>query len=188
MASGGFPVITSNRSPKLIFELIERINAMKRMLVIFLAALILVSPAVAQELKKLNLDDASSIGLQIQNDTTIKTEGKSALKITTLWPTTVCLGQVSGLNIENAKLIYKAKLKTDLQGSAYLEMWVGVDGGQYFSRGLNDQIQGKTEWQALQTPFMFKKGQKPDKVTLNVVINGIGTVWVDDIVLSKEAL
>jgi hypothetical protein len=105
-----------------------------------------------------------------------------------MWPTTVCLGEVSGLDIENAKLIYKAQLKTDLQGSAYLEMWVRVDGGQYFSRGLNDQLQGKSEWKAIQTPFMFKKGQKPDKVTLNVVINGTGTVWVDDIVLSKESL
>jgi len=148
----------------------------------------LVNPVMAQELKKLSLDDATSIGLQIQSDATIKVEGRSSLKIATLWPTSICLGEVSGLNIENAKLIYKAKLKTDLQGSAYLEMWVGVDGGQYFSRGLNDQVQGKSEWKAVQTPFMFKKGQKPDKVTLNVVINGTGTIWVDDIVLVKEAL
>jgi hypothetical protein len=161
---------------------------MKRLLVISAAVLILVSPALAQELKKLSLDDVASIGLQIQNDPMTKTEGKSSLKITTLWPTTVCLGEVSGLNIENAKLIYKAKLKTDLQGPAYLEMWVGVGGGHYFSRGLNDQVQGKMEWKAVQTPFMLKEGQKPDKVTLNVVINGTGTVWVDDIVLSKEPL
>ncbi len=32
------------------------------------------------------------------------------------------------------------------------------------------------------------KGERPDKVTLNVVINGKGTVWADDIVLSKEPL
>jgi len=161
---------------------------MKRMLVIAVAGLMLVSPVMAQELKKVSLDDATSIGLKIQSDATIKVEGKSSLKITTMWPTTVCLGEVSGLDIENAKLIYKAQLKTDLQGSAYLEMWVRVDGGQYFSRGLNDQVQGKSEWKAIQTPFMFNKGQKPDKVTLNVVINGTGTVWVDDIVLSKESL
>ena len=129
---------------------------MKRMLVIAVAVLMLIGPVMAQELKKLGLDDARSIGLQIQSDSTIKAEGSSSLKITTLWPTTICLGEVSGLNIENAKLIYKAKLKTDLQGSAYLEMWVGVDGGQYFSRGLNDLVQGKSEWKAVQTPFMFK--------------------------------
>lgn len=70
---------------------------MKRMLVIAVAGLMLVSPVMAQELKKVSLDDATSIGLKIQSDATIK-------------------------------------------------------------------------------------------VTLNVVINGTGTVWVDDIVLSKESL
>jgi hypothetical protein len=35
---------------------------------------------------------------------------------------------------------------------------------------------------------MFKKGQKPDKITLNLVINGNGTVWIDDVVLSGEPL
>jgi hypothetical protein len=32
------------------------------------------------------------------------------------------------------------------------------------------------------------QGQRPDKVTLNLAINGKGTVWIDDIVLSKEPL
>jgi hypothetical protein len=53
---------------------------------------------------------------------------------------------------------------------------------------MNDPVKGKSDWKTIQTPFMFQKGQKPDKVTLNIVINGKGTVWVDDIVLSKEAL
>jgi hypothetical protein len=161
---------------------------MKGVWVFALASLMLINPAMAQELKKLGLDEAASIGLQIQNDAAIKVEGKGSLKISTWWPTTVCLGEVSGLNIENAKLIYKAKVRTDLQGSAHLEMWVSVGGGHYFSKGLNDQVKDKSDWKTVQTPFIFQKGQKPDKVTLNVVINGIGTVWVDDVVLSKDAL
>jgi hypothetical protein len=162
---------------------------MKRMLVAAFASLLLIiNPVTAQELKKLGLDDATLVGLQIQNDATIKVEGKSSLKISTLWPTSVCLGEVPGPDIENAKLVYKAKVKTDLQGSAYLEMWVNVGGGHYFSKGLNDQMKDKSDWKTVQTPFIFQKGQKPDKVTLNVVINGIGTVWVDDVVLSKEPL
>lgn len=35
---------------------------------------------------------------------------------------------------------------------------------------------------------MFQKGQDADKVTLNLLINGKGTAWIDDIVLSKEPL
>jgi len=92
------------------------------------------------------------------------------------------------LDIENAMLMYKAKAKSKLDGVAFLEMWVHVGGGQYFSRGMNDPIKGKSDWKSIQTPFMFQKGQKPDKVTLNLVINGKGVVWIDDVVLSKAPL
>jgi hypothetical protein len=151
-------------------------------------ALLVQTSAQAQELKKLSLDDASSIGLTIQTDASVKTEGKASVKIMTAWPTVVCLGEVTGLAVEDAKLVFKAKVKTALEGDAFLEMWAHVGGGQYFSKGMNDPAKGKSDWKTIQTPFMFQKGQKPDKVTLNIVINGKGTVWVDDIVLSKEPL
>jgi hypothetical protein len=118
----------------------------------------------------------------------VKAEGKGSIKITTQWPTTICLGEVASLNVENAKLVYKAKVKSDLEGTAFLEMWAHVGGGQYFSRGMDDAVRQKTDWKVIQTPFLFQKGQRPDKVTLNLVINGKGTVWIDDIVLSKEPL
>jgi hypothetical protein len=163
---------------------------MSRRLTIFvtLALTLLATSASAQELKKLNLDDASLIGTTIQTDTQVKAEGKGSVKITTRWPTTICLGEVSGLDVENATLIYRAKVKSDLDGTAYLELWAHVGGGQFFSRGMNDVVSQKTDWKTIQTPFMFQKGQKPDKVTLNLIINGKGTVWVDDVVLSKERL
>jgi hypothetical protein len=163
---------------------------MSRMLTISirLALALLATSASAEELKKLGLDDASLIGTTIQTDSQVKAEGKGSIKITTRWPTTICLGEVSGLDVENSTLIYRAKVKSDLDGTAYLEMWVHVGGGQYFSRGMNDVVSQKTDWKTLQTPFMFQKGQKPDKVTLNLIINGKGTVWVDDVVLSKERL
>ena len=79
-------------------------------------------------------------------------------------------------------------MKSDLDGSAYLEMWAHVGGGQYFSRGMDDVVSRKTNWKTLQAPFLFQKGQRPDKVTLNIVINGKGTVWIDDVVLTQEQL
>jgi hypothetical protein len=118
----------------------------------------------------------------------VKAEGKSSIKIITQWPTTICLGEVKAMDIEDAKLVYKAKVKSNLEGTAFLEMWAHVGGGQYFSRGMNDVVKQKTDWKIIQTPFLFQKGQKSDKVTLNVVINGKGTIWIDDIVLSKEPL
>lgn len=153
------------------------------------AVTLLVQTSVqAQELKKLSLDDVSSLGLTVQADAKVKTEGKASIKITTAWPTTVCLGEVTGLDVEEAKLVFRAKVKTELDGNAVLEMWVQVGNGQFFSKGINDPAKGKSDWKTIQTLFMFQKGQKPDKVTLNIVINGKGSVWVDDIVLSKEPL
>jgi len=146
------------------------------------------SLAIADDLKKLSLDDAASIGTTIQTDSKIKAEGKGSIRITTQGPATVCLGEVTGLDVENAMLVYKAKVKSNLDGVAFLEMWVHVGGGQYFSRGMNDPIKEKSDWKSIQTPFMFQKGQKPDKVTLNLVINGKGIVWIDDVVLSKAPL
>jgi hypothetical protein len=146
------------------------------------------SLTVAKDLKRLSLDDASSIGTTIQTDSKTKTEGKGSVRITTKHATTVCLGEVTDLDIENAKLTFSANVKSDLDGVAFLEMWAHVNGGQYFSRGMNDSVQGETDWKSIQTPFIFQRGQKPEKVVLNVVINGHGTVWIDDVVLARAPL
>ena len=61
-------------------------------------------------------------------------------------------------------------------------------GGQCFSRGMYDVASRKTDWKIIQTPFLFKKGQRPEKVTLDLVINGKSTAWIDENVLSKEPL
>jgi hypothetical protein len=161
---------------------------MKWMLIIVLFPAVLVSSAIAEDLTQLSLDDASGLGTTIQNDTDLKTEGRASIRITTLHPTTICLGEVTGLDIENARLIFKASVKSELNGAAYLEMWVHVGGGQYFSRGMNDSVEGKTDWKSIRTPFLFQKGQTPEKITLNLVVNGKGTVWIDDVVLSKAPL
>jgi len=172
-------------------QLVSKENIeMKHVLVMVGVLLMIGSPGWAQELKRISLDDASTVGLQVASDPVVKAEGKASIRIETSWPVTVCLGAVAGPDIENARLVYRAKVKSDLAGQriAFLEMWAHVDGGQYFSRGMNDVVQGTSDWKTIQTPFMFEKGQKPEKVTLNIVINGTGTVWVDDIVLSREPL
>ncbi len=161
----------------------------KSMLFLFpICVFVISSPSFSEEVKRLSLDDASMIGLKIETDPKVKAEGKGSIKITTAWPTTVCLGEVTGIQIDNAKLVYRAKVKTDLKGTAFLEMWCHVGGGQYFSKGMNSTAGGKEDWKQIETPFFLKPGEKAEKVTLNLIINGIGTVWVDDVVLSREPL
>jgi hypothetical protein len=91
---------------------------------------------------------------------------------------------------EKSRLTYSAKLRTqDLDGRAYLEMWCSYAGhGEFFSRALNAPVSGTTDWVSQQTPFILQSGQDCDNVKLNVVIEGSGTVWIDDIRLEKIAL
>ncbi len=143
--------------------------------------------AQATELIGLSLDDITSLGTTLNQDAVVKVEGSGSIRISTLWPTTICLGEVSGLDIGNIKLVYRAKLRCDkLEGTAFLEMWCHVGGGQYFSRGMNSAVTGTMSWKTLQTPFILQAGQAANKVTLNVVINGKGTIWIDDVQLIKE--
>ncbi|MBT8352131.1 MAG: hypothetical protein KJO26_12990 [Deltaproteobacteria bacterium] len=155
------------------------------------ALLLLLSPTAveATEIKRLPLENADSIGTKISTDYDAKVEGTGAIKITTLWPTTICLGEVPGLSVDNVKLIFHAKVKSEkFEGKAYLEMWCFVKGKKYFSRGLNSFVTGTSNWQTLQTPFFLKKNQIAESVVLNIVLNGSGIIWVDDAILSKQEL
>ena len=154
-----------------------------------LLVFLLIPLAEGDELRKLALDDASSLGTTVSTDSTVKQEGNGSIRISTLWPTTICLAEVQELNVENVRLIYRAKVKSEkLEGTAFLEMWCNVGDGQYFSRGMNSVVTGTMDWRTLQTPFFLQPGQSAKKATLNIVINGKGTVWVDDVHLLKEPL
>ena len=160
----------------------NRLPAIVVMLVLFAGTVL------AQDLANISLDAVNGTTPRIEIDYNIKTEGRASTKITTGWPTTVCLGEVADLDVENARLIYTAKAKSDLDGNAFLEMWIHMGDRRYFSKGIQDSIKGKSDWRTIRTPFVFQAGQRPDKVTLNLIIEGQGTVWIDDIVLSTEPL
>lgn len=156
---------------------------------IFFLLLSLDLPIQASELGRFALDDASSLGTSISTDLAEKEEGKGSIRISTEWPTTICLGEVLGLEVDNAQMLYRARVRSeDLEGTAFLEMWAHVGGGQYFSRGMNSVVTGTTDWKTLETPFFLQPGQSAQKATLNIVINGKGTVWVDDVHLLKKPL
>lgn len=120
-------------------------------------------------------------------DQEVTSDGGGSLRISTPQPTTIRLFEVEGLDVEDARLSYRAKLKTkDIEGQVYLEMWCVFPGrGEYFSRGLHAPLSGTVDWSTHEIPFLLEKGQQPELIKLNLVIDGRGTVWIDDIVLSK---
>lgn len=123
-------------------------------------------------------------------DTVVSSDGNGALKIIATQPTTIRLFEVRDVTLENARLLYRARVKTEnVTGQVYLEMWCVFPGlGEYFSRSLQSPLSGTVDWTTQETPFFLQKGQKPEVIKLNVVINGHGMVWVDEIALLKGPL
>lgn len=143
-------------------------------------------------LRQLPMNDLEGIITQsgVKLDREISSDGKGSVQIRAKKPMTVRLYEVKSLDVENSRLTYQARLRSDkIKGRAYLEMWCHFPGhGEFFSRGLMTPLTGTTNWTTEEVHFFLKKGQKPDFVKLNVVIDGTGTLWVDEIKLTKTPL
>ncbi|HAM49213.1 MAG TPA: hypothetical protein DCP92_00390 [Nitrospiraceae bacterium] len=144
------------------------------------------------EIKRYSLDSLDGLitesGAQLDKENS--GDGKGSLRITATEPTVVRLFETGDINVENARLFYAAKVRTKgLKGRVYLEMLCDVPGkGEFFSRNDRTAVTGSTKWINMETVFFIKRGEKPDNVKLNLVIDGKGTVWIDDVRLLKGAL
>lgn len=123
-------------------------------------------------------------------DPKITSDGNGSFRITATEPTTVRLYETGDIDAENARLIYQARVRTEgVQGKVYLEMLCEFTGkGEFFSRDLSSPLTGTTDWSTEETPFFLRAGDNPANVKLNLVIQGKGTVWIDDIHLFKGPL
>jgi hypothetical protein len=100
------------------------------------------------------------------------------------------LFEVENPAVEQCLLTYRAELKAEgLQGRAFLEMWCRMPGrGEFFSKGYQQAVSGTVDWARYEIPFYLKEGQKPDLIKLNVVVEGLGTVWLRNVELLKTPL
>ena len=142
-------------------------------------------------LKQFPMDNMDGIVTQsgIHIDEQISSDGNGSLRIEVTEPTTISLFDTGDIDIENARLIYQAQIRTqDVDHDARLEMWCHFPGkGDFFSKDPTP-VWGTTAWTRQEILFFLKKGENPDNVRLNLTINGRGTVWIDDIRLLKAPL
>jgi hypothetical protein len=149
-------------------------------------------PGQPEEIGRFPVDDLEGIitrsGVQIDKE--ITSDGNGSLLVKANEPVTVKLYETGDIHIENKRLIYRARLRTeDVEGQVYLEMWCSFPGkGEFFSRALQAPLSGSNEWSSQETPFILQKGENPDNVKMNLVINGKGKVWIDDIRLLMAPL
>jgi len=103
---------------------------------------------------------------------------------------TIRLFEVAGLPLEQCLLTYRAQMKTEaLSGRALLEMWCRLPGrGEFFSKGVQQAVSGTTDWTSYEVPFLLRKGQKPDMIKLNLVVEGEGRVWLKAVELLRTPL
>jgi hypothetical protein len=144
------------------------------------------------EIKRFPVDSMEGIITQsgVKIDKTVSSDGNGSLKVNATGPTVVKLYETGDIDVENARLIYQAKVRTEgVEGQVYLEMWAHFPGkGEFFSRGLQSPLTGTTDWATEETPFFLQKGENPDNVKLNLVIKGKGTAWIDDIRLVRSPI
>lgn len=160
-----------------------------------LAAVVVVScsrPSATEEpLFRDAVSDIAGVlpGAGVEFDATTSSDGNGSIKISASDSTTVRLYQLGDIDVANARLIYRARIRTaGVQGPVFLEMWCRFPGlGEFFSRALHAPLVGSSEWTLQETPFFLEAGQNPDQVALNIVVAGRGTVWVDDVALLKAS-
>jgi hypothetical protein len=144
------------------------------------------------ELKHFPMDSMEGIRAMagVHFDPRVSTDGKGSVRIDANGEMTVPLFEVTDVSVDNAILIYQASLQSqNLDGRAFLEMWVRIPGkGEFFSRALDRPVTGTVSWMSVATPFFLQSGQKPDLIRLNLVVQGKGKVWIDDVKLMKAPL
>jgi hypothetical protein len=166
--------------------------------VLIISFLIILSISCSQarkkviEIAKYSLDSLEGVITQsgVFLDRKITSNGKGSLRMAADKPAVIRLFETGDLDIEDARLVYRAKVRCEnIEGQVFLEMWCQFPGkGEFFSRGLHNTISGTTDWTSLEAYFFLKKGENPENIRLNLVINGTGIAWIDDIRLNKGPL
>lgn len=141
----------------------------------------------ATEIASYPLDDVAGVidAETVELDGAVTSDGAGSLRIDTTEPVVVRLFETGDVDVERVSLSYSAMIRTEaLDGVAYLEMWCDFpDESEYFSRALQSPPSGDSDWASQETLFLLQEGQNPSNVRLNLVVEGAGTVWIDDMKL-----
>ena len=144
-------------------------------------------PIEVIELKHYPLDNIEGILSQsgITLDRQISSDGNGSIRVEARGGMLIRLFDSGYIDVENAQLICRARLRTEnVQGRVYISMTCFFPRGEsYSSEALAMPLTDTTDWTTQEIFLLLKKGEKPDNVSINLVIEGSdsGTVWIDDI-------
>src|SRR5262245_4212223 len=100
--------------------------------------------------------------------------------------------EIAEPKVPGHRYMLRGKVKyAGVDQDAYLEMWSHFpDNMAYFTRTLADQgplakIQGDSDWRDIALPFTSKEDYLPEKLVVNVVLPGQGTIYLTPLTLTK---
>jgi hypothetical protein len=100
-------------------------------------------------------------------------------------PTTLPLLTVESPGIASTRWAIRGRVKyDDVAAGSYLEMWNHLPEGAFFTRSLAPsgpmgRLEGSSDWRAFTLPFVNREGGRPpERLVLNLVLAGPGTVEI----------
>lgn len=118
-------------------------------------------------------------------------DGRGSLVFESFKPRAVRLYEVAApRNAAGCRLVLTAKMKSvGVRGFAFPELWVHLADGRdlqlsYPMRGLAQS----RPWTELRAEYTCGKDERPERLRVDAVINGIGKAWIDDIRITREPL
>ena len=126
-------------------------------------------------------------GAEVTADSATTSDGDGSIRVTATSPISAKVYETRNIDVEKAKLTYRARLRTeDVKGRVYIELQCSVPGkADTYARSLQTPVTGTTEWTSQETTLSLGPGENPENIQLNVVIEGTGTVWVDEVQLTS---
>jgi hypothetical protein len=124
-------------------------------------------------------------------DPKVTSDGNGSIRIRAEQGAQITVADQGGFSVSYGNTFWcTIKVKgAGIQQRAYLEMWCEFGGtSRAFSKGLGQILQGDTEWKEVRLPMMINAtgDLTLTRALVNVVVEGSGTVWVDQIRFSSE--
>ncbi|HSC26995.1 MAG TPA: hypothetical protein VLD67_06950 [Vicinamibacterales bacterium] len=109
-------------------------------------------------------------------------------------PVTLPLVTIAQPGIRKSRYALRGRVKYErVAAGSYLEMWSHLPDGVFFSRTLDrsgpmQRLEGSSGWRAFVLPFFNREGgSPPEKLVLNLVLTGSGTVELGPLELVQFA-
>ena len=139
-----------------------------------------------QPLASTRLDSLSEIletGEGLAIDPQESTDGGGSLCIEAKEPRIVRLLEVPVQELPGREIVCAIRMKSlVLRGFAFPEIWVRVPGRDEFTaRGTETAIQRSADWQDVIAVLTLPEGAQPDRIRVNLAVEGRGRVWADDV-------